>query len=76
MVEVLNRTKTFVHMPRWPEPYGITTLQALLCGCEVIENENSVVTKNIDVDSYLKEISRWESCEPIWDKIKETLYGS
>ena len=70
MPELLNRTKTFVHLPRWPEPFGITTLQAKLCGCEVIENENSTVLKNENIDEYLIEIKRWENCSPIWDKIE------
>jgi len=71
MPEVLNRAKTFVHMPRWPEPYGITTVQAALCGCEVIENENSVVLKDRDVNELVIVIKKWEKCEPIWDKIEE-----
>jgi len=76
MPELLNRTKTFVHMPRWPEPYGITTVQAALCGCEVIENENSVVLKNQDIHDLVTEIKKWEQGGPIWDKIEETLNGS
>ena len=73
MANVLNRTKTFVHMPRWPEPYGITTLQAALCGCEVIENENSVVLKDNDITELVTEIKKWEQCGPIWDKIEEMI---
>jgi hypothetical protein len=73
MANVLNRTKTFVHMPRWPEPYGITTIQAALCGCEVIENENSVVLKDNDITELVTEIKKWEQCGPIWDKIEEII---
>lgn len=71
MPEVLNRAKTFVHMPRWPEPYGITTLQAALCGCEVVENENSVVMRGRDISEVVEEIKQWERCGPIWNKIEE-----
>jgi glycosyltransferase involved in cell wall biosynthesis len=84
MPGVLNRTKTFVHTPRWPEPYGITTIQAALCGCEVIENDNSVVlqqfagpghsktlTTDASVEAVVKEIKKWEKCEPIWNRIEE-----
>ena len=70
MPAILNRTKKFVHMPRWVEPFGLTTLQALLCGCDVVENENSTVTKGIIVEEYVKEIKRWSNCEPIWSKIE------
>jgi glycosyltransferase involved in cell wall biosynthesis len=71
MPEILNRTKTFVHLPRWPEPYGITTLQAALCGCEVIENENSVVLKDNNINELVTEIKKWEQCGPIWDQIEK-----
>jgi len=71
MPSVLNRVKTFVHLPRWPEPYGITTLQAALCGCEVIENENSIVLKDTTPEELAKEMENWKSCGPIWDKIEK-----
>jgi len=73
MVEVLNRVQKFIHMPRWPEPYGITTVQAALCGCEVIENENSVVLRDKDITELVTEIKKWEQCGPIWDKIESVL---
>ena len=70
MPQFLNRVRTFVHMPRWPEPFGMTTLQAALCGCEVIENENSNVLKGWDLPDLVEETKRWVNCEPIWEEIE------
>jgi glycosyltransferase involved in cell wall biosynthesis len=70
MPDVLNRVQTFIHMPRWPEPFGITTLQAALCGCEVIENENSVVLKDKNVQELVDDIKKWEHFEPFWEEVE------
>lgn len=40
LADIYNRTINFVHMPRWQEPFGITVLEAALCGCNLILNEN------------------------------------
>ena len=40
-----NRSKHFVHLPQWKEPAARTVVEAALCGCEIITNENvGVVT--------------------------------
>ena len=38
--EIYNRTKNFVHLPRWNEAFGRTVAEAALCGCNIIGNEN------------------------------------
>lgn len=35
-----NRAKHFVHLPEWPEPQGRCVVEAALCGCQLITNEN------------------------------------
>jgi glycosyltransferase involved in cell wall biosynthesis len=35
-----NRAKTFVHLPEWIEPQGRTVVEAALCGCALLTNEN------------------------------------
>jgi glycosyltransferase involved in cell wall biosynthesis len=35
-----NRAKNFVHLPEWIEPQGRTVVEAALCGCNLITNEN------------------------------------
>lgn len=36
----MNRAKNFVFLPRWPEPQGRVVIEAALCGCNLIVNEN------------------------------------
>ncbi|MHB8742011.1 MAG: glycosyltransferase family protein [Sulfuricaulis sp.] len=36
----MNRAKNFVFLPRWPEPQGRVVVEAALCGCRLITNEN------------------------------------
>lgn len=38
--DIYNRTKRFVHIPKWQEPSARTVVEAALCGCELIVNEN------------------------------------
>ena len=73
MPSLLNRVEKFVHMPRWAEPYGLTTVQAALCGCEVIENENSKVLSK-GLDSALREITKSRDCKGIWESIEHYEY--
>jgi glycosyltransferase involved in cell wall biosynthesis len=37
---IYNRAKNFVHLPSWKEPMARTVLEAALCGCKLIVNEN------------------------------------
>lgn len=36
----MNRAKNFVFFPRWPEPQGRVVVEAALCGCNIIANNN------------------------------------
>jgi glycosyltransferase involved in cell wall biosynthesis len=36
----MNRAKHFVFLPRWPEPQGRVVVEAALCGCKLITNQN------------------------------------
>lgn len=36
----MNRAKHFVFLPRWPEPQGRVVIEAALCGCELVTNQN------------------------------------
>lgn len=40
LVRYLIRSKNFVHLPDWKEPMGRTVIEAALCGCNLITNEN------------------------------------
>nr|BCN19446.1 putative glycosyltransferase [Vibrio metoecus] len=40
MPKYFNRAQNFVYLPRWPEPQGRVVVEAALCGCNLITNEN------------------------------------
>lgn len=73
MPEVLNRTQTFVHLPRWAEPFGLTTLQAYLCGCELLVNEYADVIKNRSEETIRNESKSSFECSEFWEKIENTF---
>ncbi len=45
-----NRAKNFIYLPRWPEAQGRVVVEAALCGCNLITNENVGATSfNFDI---------------------------
>lgn len=40
MSELFNHAVNFVFLPRWPEPQGRVVVEAALCGCNLICNDN------------------------------------
>ncbi|MHB8142669.1 MAG: glycosyltransferase family protein [Thermoleophilia bacterium] len=36
----MNRARNFAFLPRWPEPCGRVVIEAALCGCHLVTNEN------------------------------------
>lgn len=38
--DYMNRAKNFVFLPRWPEPQGRVVIEAALCGCNLVTNDN------------------------------------
>lgn len=53
MPNYFNRAKNFIYLPRWPEPQGRVVVEAALCGCNLITNENVGAT-SFDFDISLK----------------------
>ncbi len=37
---LFNQTINYIHVPRWPEPFGLSVAEAALCGCTLIVNDN------------------------------------
>jgi len=54
MPKYFNRAKNFIYLPRWPEPQGRVVVEAALCGCNLITNENVGAT-SFDFDISNKE---------------------
>ena len=69
--EYMNRSKNFVFMPRWPEPQGRVVVEAALCGCNLILNENvGACSFNFDLrcsNNYK------EAKEEFWNHVEKTL---
>jgi glycosyltransferase involved in cell wall biosynthesis len=40
VAKIMNRAKNFVFLPRWPEPQGRVVIEAAMCGCNLITNDN------------------------------------
>jgi hypothetical protein len=69
MPEIFNRAINFVFLPRWPEPSGRTVVEAALCGCNLICNEN-VGAQSFPFD--LSEINNYQNAtEELWLRIEQ-----
>ena len=40
VAEYMSRAEKFVYLPRWPEPQGRVVVEAALCGCKLVTNDN------------------------------------
>ena len=69
--EIMNQAKCLIHLPSWPEPMGRIVIEAALCGCHLIVNENvgaaSFDFELSDPDNYKGSI------EEFWEQIKAVL---
>jgi len=67
--EYMNRARNFVFMPRWPEPQGRVVVEAALCGCNLILNEN------VGADSFGFELDQPENLldaeEEFWNELEQ-----
>lgn len=67
--EFMNRAKNFVFLPRWPEPQGRVVIEAALCGCNLITNDN------VGATSFPFDISNIENFQNTTDEFWETVEG-
>ncbi|WKJ92029.1 glycosyltransferase [Methylomonas montana] len=63
----MNRAKNFVFLPRWPEPQGRVVIEAALCGCNLIANDN------VGAMSFPFDISCLENFRNATDEFWETI---
>ena len=74
MPNTFNRAKVFVHLPEWKEPMGRTVIEAALCGCHLVLNENvgatSFAFEDIrDPDNYEGSVDEfWTTVESVMDR--------
>lgn len=68
LLHYLNRAKNFVHLPEWKEPMGRTIIEAALCGCNIISNDN-VGACSFDFD-ISNPVNIEDSAEKFWEHIQ------
>jgi glycosyltransferase involved in cell wall biosynthesis len=68
MPQLLNRTQNYIHVPRWPEPFGLIVAEAALCGCNIIVNDMvGAISWKVD----LKDPKTYNnSLEKYWDELE------
>jgi len=71
MPNYFNRAKNFIYLPRWPEPQGRVVVEAALCGCNLITNEN-VGAISFDFDISKKE-NLTGAVEEFWEYINSLI---
>ena len=68
---IYNRAKNFVYFPRWLEPQGMVVIEAALCGCNLITNDN-VGALSFDFD--ISTGKNFENSIPeLWENILNVL---
>lgn len=67
MPKYFNRAKNFIYLPRWPEPQGRVVVEAALCGCNLITNENVGAT-SFDFD-IANELNLRNAEKEFWDYV-------
>ncbi len=68
---LLNRTTNYVHLPRWPEPFGLIVAEAALCGSKLIVNENvGAVSWNLDLTDPRNYA---DACARYWNELESKL---
>lgn len=75
MPKMYNDYDSFIHLPVWKEPFGRTILEAYLCGCDLIINDNlGCMSFGWDWNDY-KSIKKYceEAPSEFWNKIKKVI---
>ncbi len=71
MPHVLNRAVNYVHLPRWPEPFGLIVAEAALCGCNLIVNENvGAISWKVDLADPRSYV---DGCGRYWEELEARL---
>lgn len=71
LVNYFNRSKNFVHLPKWYEPMGRTVIEAALCGCTIISNDK-VGACSFDFDISNPQNIK-DSAKELWIKLESLI---
>jgi hypothetical protein len=73
MPAYMSRAQNLIFLPRWPEPIGRMVVEAKLCGCNLVTNDNVGAT-SFDFD--IGEASNLESsAEEFWERVESVVNG-
>ncbi len=48
--ELMSKALAFLHLITWPEPFGLTLIEAMACGCPVVAFRNGSIPEVIEQD--------------------------
>jgi len=68
----MNRSEVFWSRPEWYEPFGMTSIEAIKCGCDLLFNDNLGSLSNFDYDAKMARNHSFSgSYEKLWHRIGE-----
>jgi glycosyltransferase involved in cell wall biosynthesis len=77
LVKEYQRCEYFYHRPLWKEPFGRSVIEAYLCGCNLLVNDNvGAVSWDWDYSNYDLIKKKTQSQNNFWKTIKDVLQSS
>jgi len=68
----LQKAQYLMAVPNWIEPSGRSVLEGLLCGCDLIVNDNiGVLSEKIDFNDYKKIVELAHSEDRFWNMVEK-----
>lgn len=69
---VMNKAKCLIHLPVWPEPMGRIVIEAALCGCNLVVNENVGAT-SFGFDDITDPANYEGAIEEFWKNVTDVI---
>jgi len=68
MPEYYNSAQKFIGLPRWYEAFGLVYIEAALCGCELVTNQNvgCLSSYDYDINKFLNKLNFQGNYDRLW----------
>ena len=77
LVKSYQKARYFIALPNWIEPFGRAVVEAYLCGCDLIVNENiGVMGEGWNWGSYASIKKKLHTEKAFWRKVENAVYKS
>lgn len=77
LVEYYKESEYFYHRPEWKEPFGRAVMEAYLCGCSLILNDNvGAVSWDWDFSNYDQVVENLNSVDKFWKVLEDDIQSS